>query len=82
MKKVTVFVTCRGILLCGRNVFIICCFCIPVPRFHLNFIKTRDGAAGLGIAMLTKITLALCGTTLTLTILTQIVLGFPPEIRI
>ena len=59
-----------------------CCFCIPVPRFHLNFIKTRDGAAGLGIAMLIKITLALCGTTVTLTIFTQIMLGFPPEITI
>ena len=59
-----------------------CCFRILVPRFHLNFIKTRDGAAGLGIAMLIKITLALCGTTMTLTISTQIILGFPPEITI
>ena len=53
-----------------------------MPRFHVNFIKTRDGAAGLGIAMLIKITLALCGTTMTLTISTQIILGFPPEITI
>ena len=69
MRKVTVFYVCyvpRHFNM-RRIVFIRLCFCTLVPRFHLNFIKTCDGSASLGIAMSIKITLALRGTTMALT---------------